>query len=177
MTSRSTRLIPRIAIFSALIYILSYGISFIPNVNPIFFIVFSAGFMWGVIPGFLTGMVGMGLWTFFNPYGPAQLPVMGAQVFGTALSGPIGALCHDFLIKRNSKLIKLTCLVFSSIICTLLFYIPVNFVDAWLIQPFMARFITGMSWSVITLVSNILIFPLLFIALESFYIKERESVK
>lgn len=176
MTSRSTRLIPRIALFSAMIYVLSYGISFIPNVNPIFFIVFSAGFMWGTIPGILTGMFGMGLWTFFNPFGPAQLPVMAAQIIGTALSGPIGAICYNLMKNNRNKIIKIVSLVVASIICTLLFYIPVNFIDAWLIQPFMARFITGMSWSVISLVSNILIFPVLFIALESFYIKERGRV-
>jgi uncharacterized membrane protein len=160
-----------------MIYVLSYGISFIPNVNPIFFIVFSAGFMWGTIPGILTGMIGMGLWTFFNPFGPAQLPVMAAQIVGTALSGSIGALSYNLLKSNSNKLIKIVYLAIASIICTLLFYIPVNFIDAWLIQPFMARFITGMTWSVISLVSNILIFPVLFIALESFYIKERERVR
>lgn len=177
MTSRSTKLIPRIALFSAMIYVLSYGISFIPNVNPIFFIVFSAGYMWGSFPGLVTGMVGMGLWTFFNPFGPAQLPVMVAQIVGTALSGPIGALCYNLIEKGNNKFFKIIYLIVASIICTLLFYVPVNFIDAWLIQPFMMRFITGMGWSVISFVSNILIFPVLFIALESFYIKEREKVQ
>jgi len=177
MTHRSTKLIPRIALFSAMIYVLSYGISFIPNVNPIFFIVFSAGYMWGSVPGLLTGMVGMGLWTFFNPFGPAQLPVMLAQIVGTALSGPVGAFCYDFIKNSKNKFFKSIYLISTSLVCTLLFYIPVNFIDAWLIQPFMVRFVTGMGWSVISLVSNIFIFPVLFFALESFYIKERERVR
>ena len=37
------RLIARIALFSALIYVLSWGTSFLPSVNLAFFIAFAAG--------------------------------------------------------------------------------------------------------------------------------------
>ena len=77
-------LVARIALFSALVYVLSWGTSYLPNVNFIFFIVFSAGFLWGAVPGILVGLIGMGLWTAFNPYGPAPAPIMMAQVIGAA---------------------------------------------------------------------------------------------
>lgn len=176
MKNRSVRLIPRIALFSALIYVISYGAAFIPNVNPIFLIIFSTGFMWGASSGFATGIIGMGLWTFFNPYGPAQLPVMMAQMIGAGLSGLVGANYYPLYKKTKNKIFIITSVVIASIICTLLYFIPVNLIDAWLIQPFWPRFVTGMGWSLVSLISNIIIFPLLFLALESFYIKERKKL-
>ncbi|MFQ5453650.1 MAG: ECF transporter S component, partial [Candidatus Zixiibacteriota bacterium] len=93
----SIRLIPRIALFSALIYVLSWGTIYLPNINFVFFIVFSAGFMWGALPGILVGAIGMGLWTLFNPYGPAPFPIMLVQVGSSSLSGLVGA----FLKNKN----------------------------------------------------------------------------
>ena len=66
-------LITRIALFSALIYVFSLGTFYLPNINLAFFIAFSAGFLWGKLPGALAGGVGMWLWTSFNPNGPASL--------------------------------------------------------------------------------------------------------
>jgi uncharacterized membrane protein len=85
------RLITRIALFSALIYVLSWGTSYFPNLNFIFFIVFVAGFLWGVVPGMLVGLIGMGLWTAFNPYGMAVPPIMLAQMLGASAGGVVGA--------------------------------------------------------------------------------------
>jgi hypothetical protein len=47
-------------------------------------------------------------------------------------------------------------------ICTILYFVPVSAVDAWLFQPFWPRFVTGLAWAVTSLVSNAFIFPLLF---------------
>jgi hypothetical protein len=150
------------ALFSALIYVLSWGTSYLPNVNLVFFIVFVAGVAWGFVPGMLVGAVGMGLWTLFNPFGPASPPVMAAQIAGTALSGVIGA---GFALKKlqHSTGRTLTfALVAAACLCTLLFYVPVNLVDAWIFQPFWPRFVAGMIWSMISVVSNAVIFPVLF---------------
>ena len=119
MNSR-LRLIPRIALFSALIYVLSWGTSYLPNVNLVFFIAFMAGAFWGLIPGVLVGAIGMGLWTTFHP-----------------------------------------------------FYLPVNLVDAWIFRPFWPRFIGGMAWSLISLGSNAIIFPVLFRPVWYMYNRER----
>ena len=174
MTPKGVRLIPRIGLFAALIYVLSWATSLLPNVNLIFFIVFSAGFMWGKAAGMLVGFIGMGLTTFFNPFGPAPLPIMVIQMVFISLSGFIGAL---FIIPNSSqkKKIRLYLLLsFYSVICTLCYFIPVNLVDAWLFQPFWERLYIGLLWSLISVVSNIFIFTILFPALQSFYTKERE---
>ncbi len=172
MSSR-LRLIPRIALFSALIYVLSWGMSYLPNVNLIFFIVFLAGLMWGIGPGLLVGAIGMGLWTALNPFGPATPPVMVAQIAGTALSGLVGALFQRWGYMRLTGRRLTYALIVGALLCTLLFYLPVNFIDAWVFKPFWPRFVAGMIWSSISLVTNMIIFPLLFRPARFVYNKER----
>ena len=171
--SDSSRLITRIALFAALIYVLSWGTSYLPNVNLIFFVVFLAGFVWGAGAGFLVGLIGMGLWSAFNPYGPADFTIMLAQMLGMALNGPIGYFFRKTNWRKQGRWALAANLVLSAMVGTLLFYVPVNFVDAWVYQPFWPRFITGMAWSLISLTANIIIFPLLFSVAR--YLYDRES--
>jgi len=171
--SVSLRLITRIALFAALIYVLSWGTSYFPNVNLVFFIVFTAGFLWGAAAGVLVGAVGMGLWTTFNPYGPADFSIMLAQVGGIALSGVTGFFFRKSRWSERGKKSLITSLVLAAIVCTFLFYLPVNFVDAWVYQPFWPRFITGMLWSLVSVVANVIIFPLLFPVTRYLYDRER----
>ncbi len=173
--NRTVRLIPRIALFSALIYVLSLGTSYLPNVNLIFFVVFFAGAAWGTLPGVLVGMIGMAIWTIFNPYGPATIPVTLAQVVGTSISGLVGAQVRaQGWLDHGRGVATPVILASSALLCTVGFYIPVNFVDAWVFQPFWPRFIAGSLWSLISLVSNMLIFPLLFRALRGLYVRESQ---
>jgi len=159
----------RIALFAALVYVLSWGTSYLPNVNFIFFIVFSSGFLWGIAPGMLVGAIGMGLWTLLNPYGPAALPVMIAQVVGASGSGLVGGLFRIGNWHLKGPRSRATALLLAALFCTLLFYLPVNTVDAWLFGPFVARFVGGLIWAAISLVANLAIFPLLFGATRYLY--------
>ncbi len=156
------RLTARIAVFAALIYVLSWATSYIPNLNLVFFLVFSSGFLWGASAGMLVGAMGMGLWTFFNPYGPAPIPVIIAQIVGASLGGVAGQLFHALQLHTGNKFMQTIWLVLGSIVCTVSFFLPVSLVDAWLFQPFWPRFIAGISWSLISFVSNAIIFSLLF---------------
>ncbi len=155
------RLISRIALFSALIYVLSYATSYLPNVSFVFFIVFAAGYLWGAQAGVLVGLLGMWLWSSFNPFGPAAIPLMAAQMIGAAAGGIVGAL---FRRRCNHAVDQITSLqlIAVSVLCTAVFYLPVNTVDAWLYQPFWPRFVGGLPWAAISAVSNAVIFPLLF---------------
>jgi hypothetical protein len=162
-------LIVRIALFAALIYVLSWGTSYLPNVNLVFFIVFTAGFLWGAVPGILVGAVGMGLWTVLNPYGPAAAPVMAAQIVGAAASGPVGGVFRSLEWRRMSMHRLTTVLLAAAAGCTVLFYAPVNTVDAMVFGPFWPRFIGGLIWAAISLAANLVIFPLLFGAARYLY--------
>jgi len=163
----------RIALFSALIYVFSWGTAALPNVKPIFFIVFSAGFLWGLVPGILVGAIGMGLWTSFNPFGPAPIPVAVSQIIGAAFCGIAGFSFRNLINLKKFGWQNYVLLVAAGIICTLIFFVPVSLVDAWLFQPFRERFIAGMLFSIGALVTNIIIFPLLFRLLRPFYVRER----
>lgn len=176
MTPRGIRLIPRIGLFASLIYILSWATTPLPNVNLIFFIVFSAGYMWGTSAGIITGAIGMGITTFFNPFGPAALPVMIAQVAGTAVSGLIGSFVYQLQIFNRSMISFYGIIILSAILCTVCFFLPVNLIDSWIFQPFWERFYISSVWSLVSVGSNILIFTLLFPALRTFYAKEREAL-
>jgi hypothetical protein len=167
------QILTRIALFSGLLYVFCWGTSYFPNVNLIFFIIFSGGFLWGIVPGMLVGIIGMGLWTFLNPYGPAALPIAIAQLLGASCSGMIGAGLRATKWQQAGKLTLNLQLCLAAVLCTLLFYLPVNSVDAWLFQPFWPRFVTSAFWSLISLGSNLLIFPLLFPVTRLLYRRER----
>lgn len=167
-------LIARISLFSAMVYVLSLATSFLPNFNLIFFIVFVSGYLWGKIPGMIVGAVGMSLWTLFNPYGPAAFPVMAAQVIGTALGGCFGGMLKKLTVDNLKRKFYLTALI--GVVCSLLFFVPVNMVDAYIFQPFWPRFSVGMFWSLFSLGANMIIFPLLFAALSPFFIKEKKRL-
>ena len=157
--SRTTRLIARIALFSALIYVLSWSTALLPNVNFAFLIAFMAGYLWGAAPGVLVGAVGMWLWTSFNPFGPAPLPIAVVQVIGLAACGLIGFLSRYLIDDSRTGRSRLV-LLLAALLCTLAFYLPVSLVDAWLFQPFWPRFITGLSFMGISLIANMILFPL-----------------
>lgn len=169
------RLLTRIALFSALIYALSWGTAYLPNVKFTFFIIFAAGFIWGAGPGLLVGAIGTGLWTWFNAYGPAPLPIMLAQIIGSAGCGLIGAAFrHSSLLLRRGAVVTVF-LALAALFCSLSFYLPVNLVDAWLFQPFWPRFVAGSIWMLISLVSNMIIFPLLFPAIRLLHAREEAA--
>ncbi len=171
MRNRS-RLIARVALFSALIYVLSWATSYLPNVNFIFFIVFTAGFVWGAAAGALVGFVGMGLWTSLNPYGPADIAVTIAQVLGASASGPIGALFRKTGWRESGSVLLAIRLALAAALCTIVFYLFVNTIDAWVYQPFWPRFTVGLLWMLISLGSNAVIFPLLFGVTRHLYERE-----
>lgn len=168
------RLIVRIAVFSALIYVFSWGMISIPNVKLTYFIIFSAGYLWGLTPGMLVGIFGMGLWTFFNPFGPAPLPVSFAQIFGAMMCGVSGYLFRGIIKVESFHWLNYLFLIIAGITCTLVFFVPVNLADAWLFQPFKERFLAGMAFTLNSLIANAIIFPLLFRLLRPFYLRERE---
>ncbi len=161
---RKPLLIARVGLFSALVYVLSWGTLYLPNVNFVFFIVFFAGFLWGAVPGILVGLIGMGLWTAFNPYGPALPPIMIAQVVGAAGSGVVGALFRASRWQWRNPWVLALSLILSAFLCTIVFHLPVNAVDAWLFQPFWPRFVGGTLWVAFSLAFNVIIFPVFFMA-------------
>jgi hypothetical protein len=167
------RIIARVAIFAALVFIFSYTSVYLNNVNPAFFIVFIAGFLWGIWPGVGVGVVGFFLWSNFNPMGPVAMPILIAQLIGISFSAVIGKLTSG-LITPAGYSIKISMIMSASGFLSGLFYhIPVDIVDAWIYQPFWPRLIGGALFSLITIASNCIIFPMFYPALAFIYRKEK----
>jgi uncharacterized membrane protein len=165
----SVRQLTRIALFAALVYVLSWATAVMPNVSVGFFVVFTAGFLWGGVSGAAVGGLGAWLFSTFNPYGPAALPVTLAQVAGMACSGLIGAA----FARIAPRPAGVGWLVIAALTCTLLYYAPVTVVDAWLFQPFWPRIWTAAPFVAIAAASNVVIFPLLFKVTLTLYTRER----
>lgn len=170
------KLLTRIALFSSLIYIMSWVTSVYPNVNLLFFIIFTAGFLWGKTAGFVTGAIGMGLWTLFNPYGPANPLTMLAQVVGAGSGAFCGALFAKINWEKSNLFLIFIYLEISAVICTFLFYLPVNMIDAWMYGPFWERFVGGMIFASVSFISNMIIFPILFPVSRYLYYVERDRI-
>lgn len=169
----SPQIIARVAIFAALVFVFSYFTLLLPNVNPAFFIVFSAGYLWGIWPGVGVGAIGFFLWSNLNPSGPVAFPLLLSQLAGISLSAPVGVAAFKSarMLKKDTGLLLI--LTIAGIFTGLLYHLVVDVVDAWLYQPFWPRFISGLAFSLITIISNGIIFPLLYPALK--FLQERES--
>jgi len=146
----------------------------LPNVNLMFFVVFSAGFLWGIGPGVAVGAIGMWLFTFFNPIGPTDPLTSAAQIGGLAFGGLLGAIFGKMQFHEGSAAGRTVRLVLAGLVCTAAFFVPVNVVDAWLYQPFWPRLITGFAWTTASFVANGVAFPLLFPATRYLYQKEHK---
>jgi len=166
-------LLTRIALFSALCYVLSWAFAALPNVNPVFFVIFTAGYLWGATPGMLVGLIGMGLWTGLNPYGPALWPVALAQMGGASMSGLIGAGCARVGLERAGARRRGVIVAVAAVVCSIAFYLPVNAADAWVFQPFWPRFAASTLASALGLATNIVIFVLLLPVTLRLYERER----
>lgn len=165
----------RVAIFAALVFVFSYFSVFLYNVNPAFFIVFSSGLLWGFWPGVGVGVIGFFLWSNFNPMGPVPIPLLISQLAGISLSALIGVGAGRMLNPSDRSLKALLILSISGFLSGLGFHLIVDTVDALIYQPFWPRLIGGLFFSLITIISNCIIFPLLYPALAFLYEKEKKA--
>ncbi len=157
--------IARVAIFAALFFVLSYTTVFIPNVNPGFFVVFTISVIWGILPGFAVAAAGMFLWSNFNPMGPAPFPIMIAQIIGTAAIAPIGYLFGKIFNIKRANIPALAGMILAGLLSGAIYQLAVVAGGAVIVGSFMASLLTGQWFILTTVISNAIIFPLLYPAL------------
>ena len=172
--NRRLKIMTRVAVFAALVFIFSYFAVFLHNVNPSFFVVFAAGFLWGGWAGIGVGMIGFFLWSNFNPFGPAPLPLIVAQMIGISFTALLGCLIKRVSGDRGGVRIMFL-LIGAGMLSGLLYHIAVDAVDAYLYQPFWPRLAGGLIFSLITIISNAIMFPLFFPALKIIGVREQRS--
>lgn len=152
----------RVALFSALAYVAALASFYIPNVSLIFIVIFISGAIWGLHAGLIVGGMGEFLWTFFNPFGMAPLPMTLAQIGGMMIVGALGASVY-----KSSRLKKTTpagfaLFAFLGLAAGLSFQLIVNGVDTLLYGQSWTYLMAGLGFSLATIVSNILIFPVCY---------------
>lgn len=172
----SLRIITRVAVFASLVVIFSYFSMFLYNINLGFFVIFISGFLWGVWPGIGVGLVGYFLWSSFNPFGPVPIPLLLSQLVGVSLIALIGVIASRMFKPDNWNRKGMIILIISGFFSGLFYHLPVDIVDALLYQPFWPRLIGGLIFSLITIVSCSIIFPLFYPALALMYRKEKNSI-
>jgi hypothetical protein len=157
----SARSVAAVGVFSALAYVGSFVLMTIPNATLSILLVFYAGYYLGVGQGMLVGVISAATISLFNPYGLAMLPIFAAQVVGYLLIGALGGLSASRLSVDGwwHHAILLAAL---GLLTALAYQIPVSLADAWLFGPFWERLTMSAVFALITVVSNILFFVLLF---------------
>ncbi len=150
------------AILAALCYVTMLPLIGFYNVFLTLFICFAAGVMLGPGWGFLTGVVGMFLCSYFNPLGAALPPIMLAQMIGAGLSGLLGGWLSKMLTGRRAGVGIYILMGFLGLVTALFYHLLVDIVDAWLWGPFWARLQLGLISSLVTIISNIVIFVVLY---------------
>lgn len=86
------RRIGALGVFTALVVASGYAFAAIPNVKPIMLILFLAGAALGAAGGLTVALLGMGIYSVANPWGPAPPVVLAAKVLGAMMFGAAGAL-------------------------------------------------------------------------------------
>ncbi len=175
MTSR-LKIITRVAVFAALVFVLSYFSVTLYNFNPAFFVVFLAAWLWGFWPGVGVGVIGFFLYSNFNPYGPPQLPILMAQLVGISFTPFLGIAVSRMITSPVWDGKTIFILALAGFLSGLSYHIVVDIVDALVYQPFWPRLIGGLFFSVITIVSNSIIFPLLFPVMVYMQNRERDRL-
>lgn len=150
------------AIFAALCYITMLPLIGFYNVFLTLFICFTAGLLLGAGWGFLTGVIGMFICSYFNPLGAALPPIMLAQMIGAGFSGWLGSVAGNRLLGIRSAVLQYVLMGVLGFFSALVYHLLVDLVDAWLWGPFWVRFQLGLLSSLMTIVSNTIIFVVLY---------------
>jgi len=148
------------SIFSALTIASTYATALIPNVEPMSFLVFVSGYLFGSIIGVSVGIISMTIYTSWNPWGPAIPVISFAQIGSMALIGFIGGLLGRHKKKKLTHIDAYTLAIiggFLTIFYDLITTLAMTIVFG-VIEEYPLFLISGALFMVTHVVSNILIF-------------------
>jgi hypothetical protein len=145
------------AVFIALAVALGFALAHVPNVELITLTVFISGHFLGAMRGCLIGLCAMGLFTAFNPLGPPVPAVVVSQVTAMAAIGWTGGLLSHWM-SEGKCWVRLALLGFG---CTLFYDLMTNTalaVEFGLLSKLVSILIAGLTFSILHLASNLIIF-------------------
>ncbi|MFX1324167.1 MAG: hypothetical protein ACFE8N_04365 [Promethearchaeota archaeon] len=157
-----------IATFTALAVVLGFFLAFIPNIELFTLIIFLSGFILGIREGMIIGALSSLIFIFFNPFGASPPPLFLYQLFHYTMTGLSGALTSRFLKKRKfyspkEDLYRLPIMIIlgiTGLIITTSFQLLSTLVDVFVyfgtIGEFLPYFLTGIPFTIIHIVGNML---------------------
>jgi energy-coupling factor transport system substrate-specific component len=164
----SARKLALSGVLIALAIVLKLPILSVPNVEFFTFIVFSSGFLLGIIEGCLVGIISISLYTsIITPYGLPPLPIAFAQVLSMALIGLAGGLAFKLHLVRFGKesfpftLFKFLTMGLFGLGLTLIYDLLTNLATAYVMGQFLPVMISAIPFALIHILSNTAIFVVL----------------
>jgi len=155
---KGNRIIAYSAALVALGIGLGYALAWLPNVELVSFTAALSGFVLGRTWGIIDGALIFGIYSALSPFGMAPLPLLLAQIIGGAFIGFLGALLRKKLNKAYfAAIIGILGTAFYDIITN-----AAGFVAFPTKQAFLAYIVAGLSFSIVHIVSNAVIFAILF---------------
>jgi hypothetical protein len=164
----SVRKLSLMGVLVALAIVLKLPLLSVPNVEFFTFVVFSAGYLLGIIEGLLVGVISMSLYTsIITPYGLPPLPIAFAQVFSMALIGLTGGFVFKLHLVRFDKrpssltLFKFLTMGLFGLGLTLIYDLLTNLATAYVMGQFVPVMISAIPFALIHILSNIALFVVL----------------
>ncbi|HVP37390.1 MAG TPA: ECF transporter S component [Terriglobales bacterium] len=157
----TTKKIAKMGVFTALPIVLKIPILQIPNVEFFTFVVFTSGFLLGIIEGGIVGALSMSIYTVFNPYGLAPIPIAIAQVLSMFIIGISGGLFFSLRFFRGVITVTFIWMGLAGLILTLLYDFLTNSGVAIVMGKFLPVMLAAVPFSLTHLISNVIIFVLL----------------
>lgn len=164
----SARKLSLMGVLIALAIVLKLPILSLPNVEFFTFVIFSSGYLLGIIEGLLVGVISMSIYTsFITPYGFPPLPIAFAQVLSMALIGLAGGLAFTLhLLRLDKKPSSLTGFKFLTMALlglglTLIYDLFTNLATAYVMGQFLPVMIAAIPFALIHVLSNTGIFIIL----------------
>jgi len=166
--SLSVRKLSLMGVLVALAIVLKLPILSVPNVEFFTFVLFSSGYLLGIVEGLLVGVISMSIYTsIVTPYGLPPLPIAFAQVFSMALIGLTGGLVFKLHLIRFDKrpssltLFKFLTMGLFGLGLTLIYDLLTNLATAYVMGQFLPVMISAIPFALIHTLSNIAIFVVL----------------
>lgn len=151
------------ALFTAIAVVLGYLFLTVPNVELVTATVFVSGFVLGPLHGCIVGIVTEVIYSGLNPMGMATPNLLIAQALGMALAGYVGGLFHRRRWHLRPALVRYLIFGLAGFLITLVFDVLTTlsfalFMSEPNLNKIMSSFIIGMSFYIVHLVINTVVF-------------------
>ncbi len=163
--SFSVRKLALMGVLIALAIVLKLPLLSVPNVEFFTFIIFSSGYLLGMIGGAVVGIISISIYTsVITPYGLPPLPIAFAQILSMALIGFAGGLAFKFnvvSIDENSPsrlFVHYFIMGVFGLVLTIIYDLFTNLAVAFVMGQFLPVMVAAIPFALIHILSNVIIF-------------------